>query len=121
MTGFSVAGSSLGGVVWPTVMEQLFLNAKLSFGWSFRIVGFTMLPLFAIVLATVKPPVKVPQEKSEGGTEAAATESKKKKKTKDLTALRKPPFVLLCAGLGVSFFGMWRDTDRWNAEFEAQG
>ncbi|KAH8688010.1 riboflavin transporter MCH5 [Tricladium varicosporioides] len=42
--GMTVAGSSLGGVIWPIVLNKLF-HSSISFGWSIRICAFAMLGL----------------------------------------------------------------------------
>lgn len=57
-TGISVAGSSLGGVVWPIVFDQLFHHDGVSFEWSMRAAGFIMMPLLLIVVQTVRSPIK---------------------------------------------------------------
>lgn len=95
-SGISVAGSSLGGVIWPIVMDQLLYKHKLSFGWSMRIVGFIMIPLLGLVIATVRLPL-----------ESKTTTDEKKKSTAELREarreyrgeLKKPPYILLCCGL----------------------
>jgi MFS family permease len=37
--GLAVAGSSLGGVVWPIALGKMLYNRNLGFGWSVRISG----------------------------------------------------------------------------------
>jgi MFS family permease len=32
-TGFTIAGSSLGGVIWPIMADQLLTHDGVSFGW----------------------------------------------------------------------------------------
>jgi MFS family permease len=43
--GLSVAGSSLGGVIFPIALSKMLYNPSLGFGWSVRILGFIMLAL----------------------------------------------------------------------------
>jgi MFS family permease len=43
--GLAVAGSSLGGVVWPIALGKMLYNPHMSFGWTVRITGFVMLAL----------------------------------------------------------------------------
>ncbi|EXJ84172.1 hypothetical protein A1O3_04839 [Capronia epimyces CBS 606.96] len=45
--GIGIAGSSLGGVVFPIALNQLLRKPNLGFGWSVRIVGFIVLALLA--------------------------------------------------------------------------
>lgn len=40
--GITVAGSSIGGVIFPIALEQMF-NSSLGFAWGVRVVGFIML------------------------------------------------------------------------------
>lgn len=43
--GLAVAGSSLGGIVFPIALSKMLYNPSLSFGWTIRILGFMMLAL----------------------------------------------------------------------------
>lgn len=43
--GLAVAGSSLGGVIFPIALSKMLYNPSLSFGWTVRIIGFIMLAL----------------------------------------------------------------------------
>lgn len=52
--GIAVAGSSVGGVVFPIALAKMFANPKLEFGWTVRIIRFIMLA----VLAVSCPPIK---------------------------------------------------------------
>lgn len=52
--GLAVAGSSLGGVVWPIALGKMLNNPNLSFGWSIRISGFVMLALIGPACAAIK-------------------------------------------------------------------
>ncbi|KAI9733632.1 MAG: hypothetical protein M1834_003234 [Cirrosporium novae-zelandiae] len=48
-TGLAALGPSVGGIVWPLMLQQLF--TKLSFAWSTRILGFCL--LFLCILANL--------------------------------------------------------------------
>ena len=108
-TGISVAGSSLGGVLWPVACDQLLHTDDLSFNWTIRIIGFIMIPVLVIVIIAVRPPLK-PQQQSEEGT-ADSNTLEKEKQHKDRASLRKdivkPPFVLLCSGLFLAYLGFF--------------
>jgi MFS family permease len=41
--GLAVAGSSIGGVIFPIAISRMLANQKLGFGWSMRICGFIIL------------------------------------------------------------------------------
>ncbi|CAK7270509.1 hypothetical protein SEPCBS119000_004127 [Sporothrix epigloea] len=57
--GVAVAGSSVGGVVFPIALGRMLndpqVTAHLSFGWAVRIVGFLMLFSLGISCVTVRP------------------------------------------------------------------
>ncbi|KAF7935921.1 uncharacterized protein EAE98_002141 [Botrytis deweyae] len=59
--GITVAGSSVGGVIFPIALAKMFANPKLGFGWSVRIIGFIMLAVLGISCTTIRarlPPRK---------------------------------------------------------------
>ena len=43
--GVAIAGSSVGGVVFPIALSRMFYNTSLGFSWTVRILGFLMLSL----------------------------------------------------------------------------
>jgi len=51
--GIVVAGSSVGGVVFPIMLDHL-LSSNIGFGWSVRIVGFVDLILLSISCVTIQ-------------------------------------------------------------------
>ncbi|KAL4916747.1 major facilitator superfamily domain-containing protein [Aspergillus aurantiobrunneus] len=51
--GLAVAGSSVGGVVFPIALSKMINSSSLGFGWAMRIVGFIMVPMMAISCLTV--------------------------------------------------------------------
>lgn len=53
--GVVVAGSSIGGAIFPIMMNQLLYSDHLSFGWSVRICGFVILVGLAFAAAVIKP------------------------------------------------------------------
>jgi MFS family permease len=57
--GIAVAGSSVGGVIFPIALSRMLVNPKLGFGWAIRICGFIMLavllPSCVMVRARVPP------------------------------------------------------------------
>ena len=106
-TGISVAGSSLGGVLWPLACDQLLHTDGLSFDWTIRIIGFIMIPLLGIVVLVVRPPL-APQPNSEDGlkdtSQMPAPKPDRSSLRKDIT---RPPFILLCAGLFLAYLGFF--------------
>lgn len=57
--GVAVAGSSIGGVVFPIALSRMLndpvVSQHLSFGWAVRIIGFVMLFSLGIACVTVRP------------------------------------------------------------------
>ncbi|KAI1347071.1 putative MFS monocarboxylate transporter [Xylaria sp. FL0043] len=118
--GITIGGSSIGGIIWPIMLQQLLYARGVSFGWVQRAVGFTMLPLLAVACATVvdhapgqstKPTPSEP-EASEGSiTEGSNSEPSPEKKLQvghSIKAMFKnSAFVLLCLGLAVAYFGLF--------------
>lgn len=103
-TGITVAGSSVEGVVWPIALNKM-LPGGLSFDWTIRIVGFIMIPLHVIVVLTVRTPLQQAQGVEDG---KASYDGRLEKKMKiDRTGIKKPPFILLCAGLFVANLGFF--------------
>jgi MFS family permease len=100
--GITVAGSSMGGVIWPIMLDQLLNTHGLSFGWTMRIVGFTMLPLVVIATLTIRSPSKVPPQ---DWTNAGVAEESKGHKT-DLSIAKSFTFQLMCAGLAIGSLGL---------------
>ncbi|RFU35388.1 hypothetical protein B7463_g931, partial [Scytalidium lignicola] len=57
--GIAVAGSSLGGVIFPIALNKMLNNQNLTFGWTVRICGFIMLTLLlpaTLVIRARLPP-----------------------------------------------------------------
>ncbi|OAP58958.1 hypothetical protein AYL99_06255 [Fonsecaea erecta] len=102
-TGFTIAGSSLGGVIWPIMVDQLLNKDGVSFGWTMRIVAFTMLPLVVITCATVLPPAA---EKPKTEENSPAPSKKEPKKT-DLSIVKNRVFLTFCLGIGIYYLGMF--------------
>lgn len=102
-TGISVAGSSLGGVIWPIACDQLLHTDGLTFAWTIRIVGFIMIPLLVIVVLTVRPPLEPKQGEESSNDENEKLQDKKQHRA----ALRQPPFILLCSGLFLGYLGFF--------------
>lgn len=88
--GVTIAGSSLGGVIWPIALRNLFV--QVGFGWGVRIVAFIMLPLLATACLTVR----APQE--------STTMPKPKP---DFGSVKNPVLILLACGLFFIYLGLF--------------
>ena len=61
--GISVAGSSLGGVIWPIMLTKMLPNPRLQFGWTIRIFGFIMLAIMGFSCAVIR--ARLPSRKGQ--------------------------------------------------------
>ena len=52
--GLGVAGSSIGGVIFPIAISRMFANPHLGFGWTIRISGFIILGPLLVASAFVR-------------------------------------------------------------------
>ncbi|KAI0402302.1 putative MFS monocarboxylate transporter [Xylaria palmicola] len=118
--GITIGGSSIGGIVWPIMLQQLLYNDGVSFGWAQRAVGFTMLPLLALACLTVvdaeNPSSKPAPSEPESGSDGSATggdnseppaEEKPKDRHPAIIMFKNLAFVLLCLGLGLAYLGLF--------------
>ncbi|QSZ33609.1 hypothetical protein DSL72_005177 [Monilinia vaccinii-corymbosi] len=88
--GIAVAGSSLGGVVFPIALAKMFASPKLGFGWTVRIIGFIMLAVLAISC----PPIR-------------ARLPPRKKSFFLLSAFKEPPFITLLVSAFLMILGVF--------------
>ncbi|KAL2843598.1 major facilitator superfamily domain-containing protein [Aspergillus pseudodeflectus] len=56
--GIAVAGSSVGGIVFPIALSKMLNSSSLGFGWSIRIIAFIMVPtmIFSCLTVTARLP-----------------------------------------------------------------
>lgn len=113
--GLVISGSSLGGLIWPIVLQQLLNHSSLSFGWTMRVVGFIMTPLLAVAcLVVVEAPRAEPDSAAaarpidgESGQQRGSQEKSPETKTTDFSIVRKPAFLLLSLGLAIGYLGLF--------------
>ncbi|KAI8631467.1 putative MFS monocarboxylate transporter [Xylariaceae sp. FL1651] len=117
--GIVVGGSSIGGIIWPIMLEQLLYVDGVSFGWVQRAVAFTMLPLFAVACLTVVDvqiiPSKPAASESEKTPEGSVTGENNSEQLPNVRKAKHPAivlfkdftFVLLCLGLGLVYLGLF--------------
>jgi MFS family permease len=89
--GVAVSGSSLGGVIFPIMVEHLV--REVGFGWAMRISAFMILGMLIVANSLVKariPPHPRPFELMEF-----------------INPLKEVPFALLTAAMFLFFFGMF--------------
>lgn len=86
--GICVAGSSLGGVIWPIAIRRLII--EVGFGCAIRICAFTMLPLLILSIFAIRSPVQT---------------GPKVVHKMNLLACAKNPVIIL-TGMGFFFIGL---------------
>jgi MFS family permease len=122
--GITIGGSSIGGLVWPIMLERLLYTDSLSFGWTQRAVGFTMAPLLLIACLSVReadeetsnPPLQEHVQEHERGPAQDPTgkaargplpEEKSRSKRPVVVLFKNIAFVLLCLGLAFVYLGLF--------------
>jgi MFS family permease len=110
-TGVMISGSSIGGIIWPIMLERLLNQDGVSFGWSFRIVGFVVVAFYITIVVTIRmPPKAAPHiEAAEDKTENSSQEQDDQStaKSSDVSIIKNPTFLVLCAGLSIATFGLF--------------
>lgn len=108
--GITVGGSSVGGVIWPIVINELLNKNQITFGWTLRIVGFIMLPLLLLAILTIHMPPKAKHQECQS-TQVAQGSQQIQEKTNIrngfLAVVKNTTFLLLCAGLAICYLGMF--------------
>ncbi|RPD56713.1 MFS general substrate transporter [Lentinus tigrinus ALCF2SS1-7] len=89
--GIAIAGSGLGGVVFPIIYRELFV--RIGFGWSVRLSGFLMLALCVLGNATV--------------TSRIPPASKRRPLLPKMDTFRDAPFVTFTAGSFLVLFALF--------------
>jgi len=104
--GIVLAGSSLGGVIWPIAIDKLLKEPKIGFPWTMRIVGFIMIPCFAFSCLVVKSPTVAPSD-GERKDENVPPPAKVDRKAEAVTLFKKPALQLLSLAMFITYFGMF--------------
>lgn len=112
--GFVIAGSSLGGIVWPIVVDRLIKIPSIGFSWTMRIIGFIMIPCLIISCAAARSPKVEAAVTKEVGVEhqqeAVMADKAAKRQERNAAAralFRKPSMQLTCLGVFILYFGMF--------------
>lgn len=109
--GIVLAGSSLGGVIWPIAIDKLLKAGGIGFPWTMRIVGFIMVPCFGFACFVAKEPPtvadKVGERKEEDGADGATPVKQVDRRVEALALFKKPALQLLSLAMFVTYFGMF--------------
>ncbi|KAL4783590.1 major facilitator superfamily domain-containing protein [Aspergillus varians] len=87
--GLAVSGSSLGGIIYPIVLNRLI--EPISFGWAVRVIGFIALGTLLVPIAIMKQRVKPPKARA----------------LIDWTAFTDIPYLTLVAAGFIAFMGLF--------------
>jgi MFS family permease len=112
-TGIVVAGSSLGGVVWPIAIDRLLNTTTLGFPWTMRILGFAMIPFLMFACVAAKSPNTVPAKIDV--VDAESPEQKQPvnesqiidRKAAAKALYRQPSLQLTCLAMFIIYFGLF--------------
>ena len=106
-SGFTIAGSSLGGVIWPIMLDRLLNKDGVSFGSTVRIVGYVMIPVGVLSTMLVRLPKTEAAAKSPEDGVASSPVIKPPKKKTDFSVIRKPAFILVVVGVMIFNLAMF--------------
>lgn len=112
-TGIVVAGSSLGGIVWPIAIDRLLNGTDIDFPWTMRILGFVMIPLLIFSCIAARSPKADSVGPSPLITESLEKDTHAEEIQKDdrsvavKTLYRQPSLLLTCLAMFIVYFGMF--------------
>lgn len=108
-TGMVIAGSSLGGIIWPIVIDRLLNNTRLGFPWTMRILGFIMIPLLVFSCAAAKSPSSTSAALETGQEEKKADAGDKaaERKAAVKMLLKQPSLQITCLAMFMIYFGLF--------------
>lgn len=101
--GVTIAGSSLGGVIWPVVVHALLQKPNIGFGWTLRIAGFIMIPILVFSSIFSRPPItpkKDLQDSKDNGT-------KPSRPAWDWSIVARKQTLFTAFGFFLIYFGMF--------------
>lgn len=111
--GLTIGGSSIGGIIWPIMLQQLLYHRNIGFAWTMRAAGFIMMVPLGIACLTVRnapPPTLMTtpasETEQEGSTDVGHEAEEKAQAKTDLSILKKGAFLLLCLGLSLTYLGL---------------
>lgn len=107
--GLTIGGSSIGGIVWPIMLQQLLYHRDIGFAWTMRAAGFVMVVPLAVACLTVKNAPQPPAVSScdhDVPLEAGHEVEDKNAKKADLSILKQGAFLSFCVGLALTYLGL---------------
>ncbi|OJJ75218.1 hypothetical protein ASPBRDRAFT_119613 [Aspergillus brasiliensis CBS 101740] len=107
--GIVIGGSSLGGVLWPIIVNELLQKPNVGFGWTMRIVGFIMLPLLGVTCLCCRPAASPPltSPTTSQASQAKPEPEPSPKELTDKSLLKNKTLHLTCLSFFIIYFGMF--------------
>ncbi|RHZ65225.1 hypothetical protein CDV55_102676 [Aspergillus turcosus] len=110
--GIVIAGSSLGGVIWPIVINELLKKPNIRFGWTMRIVGFIMIPLLAVSCLCCRSPktqkaTETLPERPDANKGVVPEQEPVNTTGPKISILREPKMQVTCLAFFIIYFGMF--------------
>ncbi|RAK93849.1 MFS monocarboxylate transporter [Aspergillus costaricaensis CBS 115574] len=107
--GIVIGGSSLGGVLWPIIVNELLKKPNIGFGWTMRIVGFIMLPLLTVTCFCCRPaaPPAPPSQAHPEPESEKPSPAPQPHKEPEPSLLKNPTLHLTCLSFFIIYFGMF--------------
>jgi hypothetical protein len=95
--GVMVTDSSLGGVVFPVMINRLIQNPSLRYPWAMRIAAFLVLALQIVAIFTLRPRTAPAPKKTPAATPVATLAA----------PFREVPFVVMLLGMFILMYGIF--------------
>ncbi|KAK0706285.1 major facilitator superfamily domain-containing protein [Lasiosphaeria miniovina] len=91
--GIMVTGSSVGGVIFPIMLNRLVQNPSTGYPWAIRIAAFLVLALQIVAILTIRPRSKLVPKRMPAGALAAP--------------FKELPFLTMVLGISVLTYGIF--------------
>lgn len=102
--GVTIAGSSIGGVLWPVIVNELLKKPNIGFGWTMRISGFIMLVILVVSSLIARSPEKQAYPDAEKLQKSSTPAGNRKW---DWTIVKTPAMLLSAFGFFLNYLGMF--------------
>ncbi|KAJ1323507.1 MFS transporter MCT family solute carrier family 16 (monocarboxylic acid transporters) member 10 [Microdochium nivale] len=110
--GLTIGGSSIGGIIWPIMLQRLLNDDGVSFGWTIRAIAFTMIPLLSFACVTVREPIRqapapAPSPPTIANEAEIAVSAEKGDEPDRFAFVKTPTYILLVLGLALTYLGLF--------------
>ena len=102
--GVTIAGSSLGGVIWPVALHALLQKPDVGFEWTLRIAGFIMIPILIFSCIFARPPL---MSKERNLNKGKSGDTKPSQPAWDWSIVARKQTIFTACGFFFVYFGMF--------------